>query len=74
MLSFTDVVVDKTRAAHTNNSTNTCFTSCLKDIQICIHAAADLERATQTKQSFQPHIIISVLQTFQLQKYWDKSL
>ncbi len=29
----------------------------LKDIQICIHAAANPERATQ---SFQPHIIISV--------------
>ncbi len=45
MLSFTDMCVDKTRAAHTNNSTNS-FTSSLKDIQICIHAAADPERAT----------------------------
>ncbi len=51
------------RAADTKNSTNTCFTSRLKDIQIYIHAAADQERATQTV--FQPHIIISVLQTFQ---------
>ncbi len=27
----------------------------------------------QHKRSFQPHIIISVLQTFKWQKYWDKS-
>ncbi len=37
----------------------------VKHIQICIHAAAGPERATQ---SFQPHISISVLQTFKYQK------
>ncbi len=52
-----DVGVDKTHAAHTNNSTNTCFTSRLKDIQICIHAAVDPERATQTVFSTPHHYV-----------------
>ncbi len=43
------------RCSH--NSTNTCFTSRLKDIQICIHAAADPERATQTVFSTSHHYI-----------------
>ncbi len=48
-MSFTDMGVDKTHAAHNNNSTNTVsHRKHLKDIQICIHAAV---------------IIISVLQT-----------
>ncbi len=56
-LSFTDIGGDKT---HCSSSTDAYdVKQVLKTF--CIHAAAGPERATQ---SFQPHIIISVLQTF----------
>ncbi len=45
--------------------------TCLKDIRIMLLLLIQKE---QHKRSFQPHIIISVLLTFKLRKYLDKSL